>query len=64
MSEKTIDQAKLNELMDQSWSWRGSGSKAILTEEDKDDLTTPVIDSLGAKIVDGVAVLGKTEVSE
>ena len=24
MSEKTIDQAKLKELMEQSWSWRGS----------------------------------------
>ena len=24
MSEKSIDQAKLNELMEQSWSWRGS----------------------------------------
>ena len=62
--DSSVDKNKLLEFMKAGWSWRGSESKAVLTEEDKDELATQVISSLGAEIVDGVAVIGKTEVSE
>ena len=64
MSEKTIDQNKLLEFMKDGWSWRSEAAKAVLTEEDKNDLAKQVISSLGTEVVNGVAVLGKTEVSE
>ena len=64
MSEKGIDQAKLMEFMKNGWSYMFMEQKAVLTEEDKEDLANQVTKSLGAEIVNGVAVIGRQEVSE
>lgn len=62
----TIDRDRLSSLMKGGWSWSGcNGHDAIeLTEEDKEKLAYRVLQGLGAKIVDGVLILGRTEVSK